>query len=112
MDPVYREVTGGAATRLYTSSGTGAVKTFITSHLAAGHALSAGTWSNPSGPVVGLHAYMVKGIGTSGGTTLVTVYNPWGYDGRLADSNSSDRLITMTLAQFQRDFSTVITALV
>jgi len=42
----------------------------------------------------------------------VTVYNPWGIDGRSWDSNSNDGLLKITIAQFQACFSTICTSLI
>ena len=109
MDPVYREVTNSATTRLWPTSS--AVATAMADHLAAGHALTAASPSNPPGPIVGLHAYMVKSVEIEGGDTLVTVYNPWGFDGKLYDGNSGDGLLTLTLATFRQNFSAVVVSL-
>ena len=34
----------------------------------------------------------------------MTLYNPWGNDGTLWDSNYSDGLVTISLGQFQQSF--------
>jgi hypothetical protein len=110
MDPVYRAVTGQATARYYAAGANMGV--WMADQLAAGHALSAGTWSNPTaGPVVGLHAYQVKGVEIAADQTYVTVYNPWGFDGAMADSTPSDGLVRLRLDQFQADFSLVIVSL-
>ncbi len=109
MDPVYQAVTGQATTRVM-GSASGLAAT-LASYLAAGHAVSAGTWSTTSGPVIGSHAYAVRAVETSGGETYVTVYNPWGFDGKGTDSNPDDGLVRLTLAQFQTDFSAVVISL-
>jgi hypothetical protein len=109
MDPVYQAVTGQATTRVM-GSASGLAAT-LASHLAAGHAVSAGTWSSTSGPVIGQHAYMVRAMETRDGETYVTVYNPWGFDGKGTDANPNDGLVQVTLAQFQTDFSAVVISL-
>ena len=109
MDPVYQAVTGQATTRVM-GSASGLAAT-LASHLAAGHAVSAGTWSSTSGPVVGAHAYVVRAMETRDGVTYITVYNPWGFDGKGADANPNDGLVQVTLAQFQKDFSAVVISL-
>ncbi len=109
MDPVYRAMTGQATTRVMVSAPSLAAT--LASHLAAGHAVSAGTWSTTSGPVIGAHAYAIRAIETRDGETYVTVYNPWGFDGKGTDSNPDDGLVRLTLAQFQKDFSAVVISL-
>jgi len=109
MDAVYREVTGSATTRLWPSVSN--VASAMASHLAAGHALTLASTTNPPGPIVGLHAYMVKSVETDAGGTCVTVYNPWGFDGKSYDSNSGDGLLRLTLADFRRNFSAVVVSL-
>ncbi|MBE3069493.1 MAG: hypothetical protein IMZ66_04570 [Planctomycetes bacterium] len=109
MDPVYQAVTGQGTSRVWAST-PGMIST-LAANLAAGHAVSAGTWSAPTGPVVGSHAYMVKAIEVVDGQTYVTVYNPWGYDGKGFDGNSADGLIQLTLEQFQNDFSSSVISL-
>ena len=109
MDIVYREVTGGATTRLWPTSSS--VATSIAGHLAAGHAVTLASKSSPPGPIVGLHAYMVKSVEINAGTTYVTVYNPWGVDGKPYDSNAGDGLLQLTLADFRANFSTVVVSL-
>ena len=48
------------------------------------------------------HAYSVVGAGyDSSGNLLITLRNPWGFDGAGSDSNPGDGLVTVTLAQFQ-----------
>ena len=59
------------------------------------------------GPAVGGHAYMIKTVETTGGTSYVTVYNPWGFDGTSWDSNSGDGLMRMSLATFTQNFFAV-----
>jgi len=102
MEGVYRAVTG-AGTDVFYSSDDGLAQT-LANQLAAGHALSALTWWSTSAPVIADHVYMIKAVETVGGTTYVTVYNPWGYDGAAWDSNPSDGLLRLTLAEFQDNF--------
>ena len=109
MDPVYRAVTGLWTTRLWPSSSS--VASSMASHLAAGHAVTVGSDSNAASPIVGLHAYMVKSVEVDAGETHVTVYNPWGFDGRSYDSNPGDGLLSLTLAQFRQAFTAVVISL-
>jgi hypothetical protein len=105
MEPVYYAVTGAATGSMYTTA-TGIADT-MAGYLSAGHALTAASRSNPSGPAVGNHAYMIKAVETVGGQSYVTVYNPWGFDGKSWDSNSSDGLLKMDLATFRQDYFAV-----
>jgi len=91
--------TGGSAQTLYN---------YLSSELAAGHSITAASYSNASGPIVGSHAYMVKSVETSGAGMFVTVYNPWGVDGRSWDSNSGDGLLKISIGDFQRYFQAAI----
>jgi len=109
MDPVYRAVTGGETSRLWPTSST--IASDMAGHLDAGHAVTVASNTNPPGPAVGLHAYMVKSVETDGGQTYVTIYNPWGVDGQVYDGNSADGLLRLTLAQFRANFSTVVVSL-
>jgi hypothetical protein len=104
MSDVYRAVTGAAIADLFFNYTTPAIGPALAAHLAAGHAVTAATKAVANVPFVGNHAYMVKSIETSGGQTWVTVYNPWGVDGKTWDSNPADGLIRVTLGQFQSTF--------
>jgi hypothetical protein len=39
-----------------------------------------------------------------GRETYVTLYNPWGVDGKSWDASSADGLLKVTLGQFQSSF--------
>ena len=92
MSTVYTEVTNlSAGTVSLSGLGTGSAQ-YIAQQLQAGHAVTLGS-KTTSGPVVGSHAYMVKSVETAAEGTFVTVYNPWGYDGRTWDSLPSDGLL-------------------
>jgi len=54
---------------------------------------------------------MVKSVEIESDATLVTVYNPWGFDGKLYDGNTGDGLLTLTLATFRENFSAVVVSL-
>jgi hypothetical protein len=105
MEPVYKAVTNAATGTVYTTIAS--LANYIGNQLNAGHALTAASVSNPVGPAVGGHAYMIKAVDTSDGQSYVTVYNPWGFDGASWDSNSGDGLLRMTLATFQQNFFAV-----
>jgi hypothetical protein len=102
MGDVYAAVTGVGSPDVWTSGMSSAsIATTISDYLAAGHAMTLGTWSDARAPFVGNHAYMIKSIETAGSTTYVTVYNPWGSDGVSWDTNSGDGLLRMTIDQFK-----------
>lgn len=109
MAEVYQALTGVGTNYLYMDD-TGFAGA-LPGHLAAGHAASTLTWWNVTGPFYTNHAYMVKEVVTEGGTTYVTVYNTYGYDGRAWDGNPSDGLLRITLAQFMGDFQMVTVSL-
>lgn len=101
MGAVLREVTNASTQDVWISGSAAALGQMMSSHLAAGHAVTAATKSSPASPFVGNHAYMVKSVETDGSGTFVTVYNPWGDDGKLWDGNPCDGLMKVSLAQFQ-----------
>jgi hypothetical protein len=110
MSDVYEDVTGAATDSFYTGGSSGELLNFIAGCLADGHAVTMGSYSSASGPVVGCHAYMVKSVQPEGQS--VTVYNPWGIDGGSGtDGNYSDGLVTLTIQQIARYFSTVVVSL-
>jgi len=79
---------------------------YVRTHLQAGHAVSAGSNWNASGPVVSAHAYMIKSIDY---LDRVTLYNVWGCDG--GDRNDgcvTDGLVTLTISEVKQYFSTVV----
>lgn len=112
MDAVYQDVTGLSASRQ--SVGTmsdSALVSLISSSLSQGNAISASTVLSPTGPVIRNHAYAVQSITNVGGTYYMTVYNVWGQDGVQYDSNQGDGLVTISLATFRSNFSTICTSL-
>ena len=109
MDTVYREVTGGSAQWRYTSGSLSYLASYIRGALNSGYALTLGSYSNAPSPVVGSHAYVIKSIDANDN---VTVYNPWGVDGRSWDANYSDGLLTLSISQIQNSYLALITALV
>ena len=110
MSTVYMEVTGASATTRWTGGSTSSLGNFLASELAAGHAVTLGSYSNSPSPIVGSHAYMVKSVESAAGQTYVTVYNPWGIDGRSYDSNYNDGLLRLTIDQVQTCFSAAVSA--
>ena len=63
-------------------------------------------------PVVAGHAYTVISAEIIDGQRYVTVYNPWGWDGRTWDDNSSDGLLRLSIEQIQDNYTAVVTSLV
>jgi hypothetical protein len=108
MGAVYKDVTNRNSQTLYTGGTDQAMYNFIAGDLAAGQAVTLGSKSSASGPIIGGHAYEVKAAFTVGGTLYVTVYNPWGYDGAGSDSNTNDGLVTLTVAQLQQYFTAAV----
>jgi hypothetical protein len=112
MSAVYTQVANCASPWRYTTGTAADLYNYIASNLAGGHPVTMGSYSNASGPIVGGHAYMVKSVATSESGSYVTVYNPWGYDGRTWDSTPSDGLLTLSIAQVQQYFQAVAVGLV
>jgi hypothetical protein len=106
MAEVYYAVTNNAGTGCSPSAlSKDALAQYILGNLQAGHAMTAGSSSSPTGPIVGGHAYMVKSVQSVGGQWYVTVFNPWGFDGTsVNDGNSQDGLVTISMDLFRQDF--------
>jgi len=112
MSTVLREITGGYTNTTYTSGSATTLYNHIAGHLAQGHAVTLASQYNAASPVVAGHAYMVKDAFTSGGQQYVTVFNPWGWDGRTWDADLYDGLLTLTIDQIQQNYSAAVTSLV
>jgi hypothetical protein len=111
MSPVYTQVTGVSASDSYTSSASAAtLATQMSQALAAGHAVTAGSYSAGSATIVGGHAYMVRSVQTVNGVQTVTVYNPWGVDGKGSDGNTADGLVTLSMTDFRVAFQAISTS--
>jgi hypothetical protein len=102
MTDAFQTITGVGTTSRSIAGTAQAVYDFLELHLSAGRAVTTANTGATAGPIIGSHAYMVMGVETVNGEMYVTVYNPWGYDGVSWDSNPSDGLITITIAQFQQ----------
>ena len=111
MSTVYREITNTSTLTRWTGGSTGYLYQLLSSSLASGHAVTAGSYSRPQTPIVGSHAYVVKSVETIGADQFVTVYNPWGVDGRSWDDNYYDGLLTISIDQVQSSFSAVVVSL-
>ena len=78
-DVVFAEVTGASTSRVYAGSyNESSLAQFMQTHLAAGHALGGGSWSDAGNGIVGSHAYTIRSVQASGGSYTVSLYNPWG----------------------------------
>ena len=108
MSNVVTEITGATSSTRWSGGTAASLASYIESNLAAGHSITAGSYSSPASPIVGSHAYMIKSIEGTGDAAMITVYNPWGVDGRSWDSNYNDGLLTLTVAQFQAAFSATV----
>jgi hypothetical protein len=106
MSEAYRAIANASTSWVYTTSTANTLAQNIANYLASGKAVTAGSYSYPPSPIVGGHAYQVlsSSYDTVKKTWYVTVYNPWGVDGRSFDSNSSDGLLRLTAAQFKACF--------
>jgi len=108
MADVFHEITNMPTVFRWTSCQPEALYDFLGQSLSAGHAVTMGSYYDASGPIVGAHAYVVKSVFTSDGQEYVTVYNPWGNDGRTWDSNYADGLLTLSIDQVQQYFSAIV----
>lgn len=108
MADVFHEITNMPTTFRWTSRQPEVLYDFLQQSLSAGHAVTMGSYYDASGPIVGAHAYAVKSVFTSDGQEYVTVYNPWGNDGRTWDGNYADGLLTLSIDQVQQYFSAVV----
>lgn len=84
---------------------------YLQTQLNAGHAVTLGSKSVTASPVVANHAYMVKSVQVTPTGKTITVYNPWGVDGRSYDSNYYDGLLTLTVAQVQASFTGAVVSM-
>jgi len=107
METVYREVTNAQATTYATTSGA-QMFNLLDILLDGGHATTLASRTGATSPIVGSHAYMVKSVQVVQGVHMVTVYNPWGIDGRGNDGSPYDGLITLTIDQVMQDFMAAV----
>jgi hypothetical protein len=112
MSEVYRHV-GGSSYSTYSLNYRTEENIWDTfeQHLADGHAITLGSKSSPDNPIVGGHAYVVESVSQTAEGTFVTVYNPWGYDGKTWDSNPGDGLLTISVTQLKACFTTALICL-
>ena len=108
MTPVYRELTN-AATATWWMEGKPAaqVYAYVANSLAAGYNVTVGSRPGGAGPIVSSHAYAVMSAQSVQGQMFVTVFNPWGVDGRPHDADSQDGLLRLSMSQFIDAFTTV-----
>ncbi len=110
MATPFRRATGGTAVFKMTSGPAESLYTYIEDQLAQGHSVTAGSRSSSPSPIVGSHAYSVRSLDTVDGQMYVTVYNPWGTDGRNWDSDSYDGILRVPIELFQEAFVALVTS--
>ena len=108
MGDVYREITGQSTAARWTGGDAGNLFTFMENSLLAGHTLSVGSYRDSNGPIVGSHAYVVKSVESTEAGDFVTLYNPWGVDGRAWDNNYQDGLLVLSITDVQEHFFAVV----
>ena len=109
MSTVYEEMTNMPSGFMWAYQSADSVWRFIERALDGGHAVTAGSYYNASSPIVGSHAYTIRSIEETEEGRFVTVYNPWGVDGRSYDANYYDGMLRLSLAQFQNSFQALAT---
>jgi hypothetical protein len=84
-----------------------ALYTAINNYLLSGKVVSSVTPTSiaAGAPIFGSHAYAITSVSFTGGTLLITMRNPWGFDGAGNDGNASDGLVTLTELQLRANFS-------
>lgn len=112
MSTVFRQITGGYTDTRSTNRPAVEMYNYFADHLSAGRSVTLGTNYDAVSPIVGNHAYTVMSVQLQGGQRTVTIYNPWGWDGRTWDSNRYDGLLTVTMDQIQDNFSASVVSLV
>jgi hypothetical protein len=109
MQDVMPQLTNLSASAIATrGASTGALFELIESSLQAGRAVTVGSYYHAAGPVVPGHAYMVQSVQRIGEECYVTLYNPWGVDGRAWDDRPGDGLIRLGIQQAKDSFSGVV----
>jgi hypothetical protein len=103
---------GLQSTNFLSYNSANALMSILNTQLAEGKAVTIGTDSTVTGPLIGSHAYTVIAMTTdaSGNITGVEVRNPWGIDGVANSSNPNDGYVTVTAAQAFASFAGVCTA--
>jgi hypothetical protein len=113
MSDVVTQIANVSTSLRWTSTGSSTdLWNHLAQELAAGHSVTIGSSHSASSPVVGGHAYVVESVRqTSGGDLMVTVYNPWGIDGRTWDDNSSDGLLELDIDTLVDNYTAVVTSI-
>jgi hypothetical protein len=113
MSTVYRELTNDNTGMKWTSSSSATTMlNYIQLHMDAGHAITAGSTYSASGPIVGGHAYTIAAVDAEadGGPT-VTLYNPWGIDGRTHDDQPGDGYLEVGIDVLMDNYTAVVVSL-
>ena len=109
MVHVYRDITNQGYKWLHTGSiSDEELVVSIAQDMNDGHAVSALSYHfsyvSAGPPIVGGHAYSVCSVEEIGNEWYITVYNPWGYDGREWDDNYQDGLLRLPISLFKERF--------
>jgi hypothetical protein len=108
--PSYSSISGGWMTEAHDALGLSSTSLWsaasasdwakqISDALIANKSVTYATNGNPSGALIGGHAYTVDHMGTDSlGNTTVTLRNPWGVDGAGSDG-ANDGYVTLTVQQ-------------
>jgi hypothetical protein len=109
MGEAYTAVAGAASTGMWANGDPDVLAQLMAAALAQGNAVTAGSYVDSTGPIIGGHAYEIHAVeyDTASGSWYVTVYNPWGIDGVNYDSNPNDGLLRLTVGDFQAHFEAV-----
>ena len=84
----------------------------IRSLLTSGKSVTYATSSDPSGNLIGNHAYMIDRVGIdSAGNATITLRNPWGIDGA-GNDGVNDGYVTLTANEVFASFVAVMSATV
>jgi len=108
MSTVYREVTNATTSTIWMGGSATTLANTIATALTAGHAVTVGSSGSSPAPIVGSHAYMIHSIEGTGAGAIVTVYNPWGVDGRSYDNNYGDGLLRLNMTQMTECFTAMV----
>jgi hypothetical protein len=109
MGEAYTAVAGIPSTGMWADGDPNSLAQMMAAALARGNAVTAGSYADSTGPIIGGHAYEVHAVACDAATGqwYVTVYNPRGIDGVNYDNNPNDGLLRLTMADCQAHFEAV-----
>jgi len=111
MSEAYDAVANAPTASWSTHGSTQALFDSVSAALEDGHAVAAGSIQGASSPIVSTHAYQIRSVESAEDGDFVTLYNPWGVDGRYWDDNPYDGLLTLSMEDFQDAFAAVAVSL-